>query len=45
MSDYGTFVSNQLPQLVRYSVMLTGDRDSAADLVPRTLFAMTCGSA
>lgn len=32
MSDYGTFVSSQLPQLVRYSVMLTGDRDSADDL-------------
>jgi RNA polymerase sigma-70 factor (sigma-E family) len=37
MTDYETFVRAQLPGLLRYSVMLTGERDSAADLVQDVL--------
>ncbi len=32
-SDFDAFVRGQLPRLVRYAVMLTGDRELAQDLV------------
>jgi RNA polymerase sigma-70 factor (sigma-E family) len=37
MSDFEVFARAQLPRLVRYSVMLTGDRELAADLVQDVL--------
>jgi RNA polymerase sigma-70 factor (sigma-E family) len=37
MTDYEAFAKEQLPRLVRYSVMLTGDRELAADLVQDVL--------
>jgi RNA polymerase sigma-70 factor (sigma-E family) len=37
MADYDTFVQAQLPRLLRYSVMLTGERELAADLVQDVL--------
>jgi DNA-directed RNA polymerase specialized sigma24 family protein len=37
MTDYEAFARVQLPRLVRYAVMLTGDRELAADLVQDVL--------
>ncbi len=37
MTDYEAFAKEQLPRLVRYAVMLTGDRELAADLVQDVL--------
>jgi RNA polymerase sigma-70 factor (sigma-E family) len=37
MTEFEAFASVQLPRLVRYSVMLTGDRELAADLVQEVL--------
>jgi RNA polymerase sigma-70 factor (sigma-E family) len=37
MSDFDAFARAQLPRLLRYSVMLTGERDLAADLVQDVL--------
>lgn len=37
MTDYETFARTQLPRLSRYAVMLTGERDQAADLVQDVL--------
>jgi DNA-directed RNA polymerase specialized sigma24 family protein len=33
MADYENFVRAQLPRLLRYATMLTGEREQAADLV------------
>jgi RNA polymerase sigma-70 factor (sigma-E family) len=37
MSDFEAFARAQLPHLLRYSVMLTGERELAADLVQDVL--------
>lgn len=37
MSDYEQFAGAQLPRLLRYAVMLTGEHDLAADLVQDVL--------
>jgi RNA polymerase sigma-70 factor (sigma-E family) len=37
MTDYDAFVRAQLPRLLRYSVMLTGERHLSADLVQDVL--------
>jgi RNA polymerase sigma-70 factor (sigma-E family) len=37
MTDYETFVRAQLPRLLRYATMLTGEREQAADLVQDVL--------
>ena len=37
MTDFEIFARTQLPGLLRYSVMLTGDRELAADLVQDVL--------
>jgi RNA polymerase sigma-70 factor (sigma-E family) len=37
MTDFEAFAQAQLPHMLRYSVMLTGDRDLAADLVQDVL--------
>jgi RNA polymerase sigma-70 factor (sigma-E family) len=37
MTDYDAFARAQLPRLLRYSVMLTGERDLSADLVQDVL--------
>ena len=37
MSDFDTFARTQLPRLLRYSVMLTGEPELAADLVQDVL--------
>jgi RNA polymerase sigma-70 factor (sigma-E family) len=40
MTDFEVFARAQLPGLLRYSVMLTGDRELAADLVQDVLVKM-----
>lgn len=37
MADYENFVRAQLPRLLRYATMLTGEREQAADLVQDVL--------
>ncbi|OLF16789.1 SigE family RNA polymerase sigma factor [Actinophytocola xanthii] len=37
MGDYEDFVRGQLPRLLRYATMLTGEREQAADLVQDVL--------
>jgi RNA polymerase sigma-70 factor (sigma-E family) len=37
MADYENFVRAQLPRLLRYATMLTGEREQAADLVQDAL--------
>jgi RNA polymerase sigma-70 factor (sigma-E family) len=37
MADYENFVRAQLPRLLRYAAMLTGEREQAADLVQDVL--------
>jgi DNA-directed RNA polymerase specialized sigma24 family protein len=37
MADYENFVREQLPRLLRYARMLTGEREQAADLVQDVL--------
>jgi RNA polymerase sigma-70 factor (sigma-E family) len=37
MADYENFVQAQLPRLLRYATMLTGEREQAADLVQDVL--------
>jgi RNA polymerase sigma-70 factor (sigma-E family) len=37
MADYENFVQAQLPRLLRYATMLTGERELAADLVQDVL--------
>jgi RNA polymerase sigma-70 factor (sigma-E family) len=37
MTDYDAFARAQLPRLLRYAVMLTGERELAADLVQDVL--------
>lgn len=37
MADYEEFVRAQLPRLLRYAAMLTGEREQAADLVQDVL--------
>ncbi|WP_459717635.1 SigE family RNA polymerase sigma factor [Actinophytocola sp. KF-1] len=37
MADYEDFVRAQLPRLLRYATMLTGEREQAADLVQDVL--------
>jgi RNA polymerase sigma-70 factor (sigma-E family) len=37
MTDYDAFVRAQLPRLLRYAVMLTGERELSADLVQDVL--------
>lgn len=37
MADYENFVQVQLPRLLRYATMLTGEREQAADLVQDVL--------
>ena len=37
MTDFETFAQARLPRLLRYAVMLTGDRHQAADLVQDVL--------
>lgn len=37
MGDYEDFVRTQLPRLLRYATMLTGEREQAADLVQDVL--------
>src|SRR5690348_13669266 len=37
MTDFDTFARAQLPRLLRYSLMLTGERELAADLVQDVL--------
>ena len=37
MADYENFVGTQLPRLLRYATMLTGEREQAADLVQDVL--------
>ena len=37
MTDYENFVRAQLPRLLRYATMLTGEREQAADLVQEVL--------
>ncbi len=40
MADYDDFARAQLPRLLRYATMLTGEREQAADLVQDVLVKM-----